>query len=408
MQWLKNLLGITHPEERELLEMRKETETLTEECTRLRAERETLKQDIANRKKQVIELDEEALLQDFGLYKPKYNFLSLDSYKVRLKNIRREEQYILKKREGIEGETNWTVNGNKRKGKKMISDVSKLLIRAFNLECDSLVDKVRFNNLEAYELRMRKTFDVINRCGNVLGISITNEYLDLKLDELLLSHEYALRKQEAKEELAEKRARAREEREALRELEAAKKKIEKEETHFQQAIDDKKKQLYAATDRAIQMALINKIKELEAKLIGLAKDKEDIENRTANTRAGYVYIISNIGSFGENVYKIGVTRRLDPNERVYELGDASVPFRFDVHAFIFSEDAPALENALHKEFDEFRLNKINRRREFFRVPLHRIEEVIKKYHNKEVEFQELAYADEYRQSLKMNRSVTST
>lgn len=408
MQWLKNLLGITHPEERELLEMRKETETLTEECTRLRAERETLKQDIANRKKQVIELDEEALLQDFGLYKPKYNFLSLDSYKVRLKNIRREEQYILKKREGIEGETNWTVNGNKRKGKKMISDVSKLLIRAFNLECDSLVDKVRFNNLEAYELRMRKTFDVINRCGNVLGISITNEYLDLKLDELLLSHEYALRKQEAKEELAEKRARAREEREALRELEAAKKKIEKEETHFQQAIDDKKKQLYAATDRAIQMALINKIKELEAKLIGLAKDKEDIENRTANTRAGYVYIISNIGSFGENVYKIGVTRRLDPNERVYELGDASVPFRFDVHAFIFSEDAPALENALHKEFDEFRLNKINRRREFFRVPLRRIEEVIKKYHNREVEFQELAYADEYRQSLKMNRSVTST
>lgn len=408
MQWLKNLLGITHPEERELLEIRKETETLTEECTRLRAERETLKQDIANRKKQVIELDEEALLQDFGLYKPKYNFLSLDSYKVRLKNIRREEQYILKKREGIEGETNWTVNGNKRKGKKMISDVSKLLIRAFNLECDSLVDKVRFNNLEAYELRMRKTFDVINRCGNVLGISITNEYLDLKLDELLLSHEYALRKQEAKEELAEKRARAREEREALRELEAAKKKIEKEETHFQQAIDDKKKQLYAATDRAIQMALINKIKELEAKLIGLAKDKEDIENRTANTRAGYVYIISNIGSFGENVYKIGVTRRLDPNERVYELGDASVPFRFDVHAFIFSEDAPALENALHKEFDEFRLNKINRRREFFRVPLCRIEEVIKKYHNKEVEFQELAYADEYRQSLKMNRSITST
>lgn len=408
MQWLKDLLGITPPEERELLEMRKETKTLTEECMRLRAERETLKQDIAQRKKQIIELDEEALLQDFGLYKPKYNFLSLDSYKVRLKNIRREEQYILKKREGIEGATNWTVNGNKRKGQKMISDVSKLLIRSFNLECDSLIDKVRFNNLDAYELRLRKTFNIINRCGNVLGISITNEYLDLKLEELLLSYEYALRKQEAKEELAEQRERAREEREALRELEAAKKKIEKEETHFQQAIADKKKQLDATTDQAIQMALINKIKELEEKLQGLSKDKEDIENRTANTRAGYVYIISNIGAFGENVYKIGVTRRLDPNERVYELGDASVPFRFDVHAFIFSEDAPALENALHKEFDEFRLNKINRRREFFRVPLRRIEEVIKKYHNKEVEFQELAYADEYRQSLKMNRSVTST
>lgn len=401
MQWLKNLLGFTTPEEQDLLAMKKETEKLKKECDRLKEERNSIKDEIASYKSQIIELDEMVLLQDFGLYEPKYNFLTLDSYKIRLQNLRREEKYILKKHEGVEGETKWTINGNRRKGQKMVSDIAKLLIRAFNLECDSLVDKVRFNNLDAYEQRMQKTFDIINRCGKTLGISITKEYLDLKLDELLLSYEYALKKQEDKEERAEQRAREREEREAIREMEAEQKKIEKEEIHFQRAIDDKKKQLRTTADRQMQLLILNTIKKLEEKLQELENDKKDLENRKNNTRAGYVYIISNIGAFGDNVYKIGVTRRLDPRERVYELGNASVPFRFDVHAFIFSEDAPALENALHKEFDRFRLNKVNRRREFFRVPLRHIEAVIKKYHNKEVEFEELAYADEYRQSLKM-------
>jgi len=251
---------------------------------------------------------------------------------------------------------------------------------------------------------MRKTFEMINRSGKVLNIHISDEYLDLKIDELHLSYEYSLKKQEEKDLLAEKREQLREEQKTLREIAAAKEKIIKEETHFQQAITEKKKQLYESKDKQIQLTLIVKIKELEQKLAELDKDKQDVLNREQNTRAGYVYIISNLGAFGENVYKIGVTRRLDPSERVHELGSASVPFKFDIHAMIFSEDAPGLEADLHKTFEEYRLNKLNKRKEFFRVPLSEIERIVKLHHAKEIEFQELAYADEYRQSLKLKFS----
>ena len=214
-------------------------------------------------------------------------------------------------------------------------------------------------------------------------------------------HEYEVKKQEEKEELALKREQLREERQAMREIEAMKQKIEKEEQHFVQALESNQQRLLITTEEIKRKALEKKIKELEEKLAAVRKDKEDVLQREQNTRAGYVYIISNIGSFGENVYKIGVTRRLEPLDRVRELGDASVPFKFDVHAMIFSEDAPTLENELHHTFEEYRLNKLNKRREFFRVPLSKIESVVKRHHAKEVEFEELAYAEEFRQSLKM-------
>ena len=139
--------------------------------------------------------------------------------------------------------------------------------------------------------------------------------------------------------------------------------------------------------------------ELNSDLEQVSKDKLDIENREKNTRAGYVYVISNIGSFGEDVYKIGMTRRLEPLDRVKELGDASVPFQFDVHAMIFSDDAPTLENALHKKFADKSVNKINMRKEFFKVSLDDIESEVKKNHNAVVNFTKIAAAKEYRESL---------
>ena len=128
---------------------------------------------------------------------------------------------------------------------------------------------------------------------------------------------------------------------------------------------------------------------------------KDIDYREANKRAGYVYIISNIGAFGENVYKIGMTRRLDPQERIDELGDASVPFDFDVHALIFSDDAPSLENALHRAFDNRRLNKVNAKREFFKVTLDEIKAVVRQNYDKTAEFIDLPEAEQYRVSQKM-------
>jgi len=151
-----------------------------------------------------------------------------------------------------------------------------------------------------------------------------------------------------------------------------------------------------------ELLLLKKI-ELEAQLVTLNDNLRDVDYRQANQRAGYVYVISNIGAFGENVYKIGMTRRLEPQDRVDELGDASVPFRFDVHAMIFTDDAPKLENALHKAFDNKKINMINKRREFFNVTLNEIKEVVKAEFDKTVEFVEIPDAEQYRESVKIKQ-----
>lgn len=151
---------------------------------------------------------------------------------------------------------------------------------------------------------------------------------------------------------------------------------------------------------------IDKIKELEDKLTVIEQNKENVLQREQNTRAGFVYVISNIGSFGENVYKIGMTRRLEPMDRIKELGDASVPFSFDVHALIFSDDAPALENILHKTFESNRVNQKNPRKEFYNIDLDKIKEVVKNNYNNTVNFTDYAEAYEYRESQKIRLAMT--
>ncbi len=159
-----------------------------------------------------------------------------------------------------------------------------------------------------------------------------------------------------------------EEEKVRREIEREKAKLDKEESQFKNEISKLMKYLQKASDIEKQL-YVDKIKELEEKVKDLESQRENVLQREQNTRAGFVYIISNIGSFGENVYKIGMTRRLEPMDRVKELGSASVPFEFDVHAMIFSEDAPALENILHKTFEKYAVNKVNPRKEFYRIDL---------------------------------------
>lgn len=229
----------------------------------------------------------------------------------------------------------------------MVNDMSKLLTRAFNSECDELISKVKYNNYDTFIKRIEKSFNAINKLGKVLGVSITEVYKNNRIRELTLAYEYAQKKQQEKEEQREIKAKMREEAKLQKEIEEARKKLEKEQTHYLNALAKINHQLSGASESEKE-ELISKKLELEEKIEDTEKAIKDVDYREANKRAGYVYIISNIGAFGENVYKIGMTRRLDPMERVYELGDASVPFNFDVHAMIFSDDAPKLENALHK------------------------------------------------------------
>ena len=357
-------------------------------------------------KTEIVQTENEILLQEFGLYEPVFDFATSDEYKESLKSIREFCKTLIKEGNAVTGDASWTVNGNAAKGKKMVSDMQKLLLRAFNTECDELISKVKYNNYDAYVKRIDKSCSQISKLGAIMGIAITNFYKENKIKELTLAYEYALKKQQEKEEQREIKARMREEAKLQKEIEEARKKLEKEHTHYLNALAKINYQLSEASDTEKAELLKKKI-ELEEKVGDTEKAIKDVDYREANKRAGYVYIISNIGAFGENIYKIGMTRRLDPMERVDELGDASVPFNFDVHAMIFSDDAPKLENALHKAFESRKVNMVNQRREFFNVTLDEIKKVVKENYDKTVEFIDLPDAEQYRISKKMKADVRS-
>ena len=358
---------------------------------------------IDSKQKMLVDVDEQILYQEFALYKPKYDMVNSDAYKDRLNKIRETQKELIKKDQAVTGNMNWTVNGSKSEGKKMVKDMQKLLLRAFNSECDEVINRVTYANIELSEKRLHSSFEAISKLGKIMSVAITHQYLKAKIEELYLAFEYKQKKQEEKEEQKELRAQMREEAKLQKEIEEARKKIQKEQKHYQNALDSINKQLLNATDEQ-RADLEQKKAEIEAQLNEIDKNIEDIDYRESNAKAGYVYIISNIGAFGENIYKIGMTRRLDPQERIDELSDASVPFNFDIHAMIFSDNAPALETALHRAFENKKLNMVNQRREFFNVTLDEIKEVVMKNFDKSVEFIEIPEAEQYRTSLKMKEN----
>lgn len=375
----------------------KESEKQQKSINQYQSTLSDLENKIADARKDLVETEETALMQSFCLYKPKYSFANATGYKEELDKVRAMQKDAIKAGTAATGNNGWTVDGDLRKGAKMIQDMQKLLIRSFNSECDDVIDHVKFNNIDAAEKRIQTTFSTISKLGSVCGVSITGTYRNLKIQELHLAYEYQVEKQKEKERLKELRAEERERAKLEKEIEEARKKIEKEQNHYTNALQQINLQI-ANADPADLPALLEKKGAMEAKLVELEKDKEQVDYRAANQKAGYVYIISNIGAFGEDVYKIGMTRRLTPMERIDELGDASVPFDFDVHALIFSEDAPALEAALHRAFEDRKVNMVNTRREFFRVSLDEIKTVVKQNFDKTVEFVDIPPAEQYRQS----------
>lgn len=358
-----------------------------------------LKARVDSLNSQVLFVSDAIELESFALYTPRYEFVNSDEYKTQLDAIRNDQKRMLKDKVAVIYDTNWTVNGSKTVGKQLLADMEKLFIRSFNNECDAAVSDVKFSNFDRCKERIMKAFDTINKLGRVNKMSLSFQYRQSKLDELSLAYEYQCKKQEEKEQLRALREQQREEAKLAKEIEAARKEAEKEKKHYQQALEKLKVQYAACRTDEEKAALVEKQNELIGYLDDISAKLEDIDYRQANQRAGYVYIISNIGSFGEGIYKIGMTRRLDPMERVYELGDASVPFMFDVHAMIFSDDAPKLEAALHQAFADRRVNMVNNRREYFRVSLAEIKKVVLANHDKTVEFVESPEAQQYRETM---------
>lgn len=388
--------------ESEMFDKQSEIQKLQSEIIKRSAIISELDNEINKKRAESVSFDELLMLESFGLYKPIFNFANSEEYKKKLDEIRKKQKDMIKNGTAALGASNWAVNGSVAQGNKMIKDMQKLLLRAFNGECDELVEKVKYNNFETSVKRINTSCNAISKLGSMMSISISQTYKNLKMAELALAFEYAQKRQAEKEAEKEERARLREEAKLQKEIEEARKNLEKEQTHYMNALAKLNLQLAANPTSA---ELLSKKEELESKISDTEKAIKDVDYREANKRAGYVYVISNIGAFGENIYKIGMTRRLDPQERVDELGDASVPFTFDVHAMIFSDDAPKLEAALHKAFEDKKVNMVNPRREFFNVSLDEIKEVIRKNYDKTVEFTDYPQAEQYRVSLKMQNKT---
>ncbi len=360
-----------------------------------------LAKQIELRKKEIIVLDDDILLESFALYKPQFKFQTSEEYKLRLDACRDKQKQLIKDGIAVKANEGWTVNNSKSEGKKMVNDMKKLLLRSFNNECDSCVDNVKFNNMEVNVKRIEKSFEELNKLGRIMQANIVETYKKLKYEELYLAFEYQQKKQEEKEEQKRVREELREQQKLEQEIRQAREKIAKEKKHFTKAISELESKLKEAKNDSERALVLEKLDEVKGQYSELEKEEKVIDYREKNAKAGYVYIISNIGSLGENVYKIGMTRRLEPLERIDELGDASVPFEFDVHALIFSENAPALEAKLHEHFYKSRVNKLNDRKEFFKADILEIEKVVKENYDKVVDVVKEASAEQYRESLLM-------
>lgn len=343
-------------------------------------------------------LNDSLEMQEFGFFERKYNFSESTKYKDKLDTLRMKQKTAVKN--GLAGviTTPLLLDNSKSKGEAMQKQLIKAAIRGFNGEADAHLVKVSVSNVDKKIQALRKAFEQLNKMYERNKIQITHSYLDYKIEELRLAAEYELKKQEEKELLREQRAKEKEDKKLQAEIANKRKQLEKDRIHFKQMLVNVEELIKNASQEEADKLKIQ-LAEYQDRLSELDEIEEDIDYREGHATAGYVYIISNIGAFGEDVYKIGVTRRLEPLERIRELGSASVPFQFDVHALIFSEEAFALESELHDKFEKYKVNKINGRKEYFKVPFTEIKAVLDSHQELAIELTEKAEAFEYRQGL---------
>ena len=289
--------------------------------------------------------------------------------------------------------------------------IYKLMVIALRAELQNILYNLKYEKLdksiEDVKTVTQKYLKIAADGNQSIAGTLTKfigEIEYLFINAVKIEYNYYVKKEQARQEQLAIREQMRQEAEERKALDAERKKVEKEESKYQTEIDKLKEQLSAAKDEEMEK-LNARILALQAQLAEVVVKKEEISN-LANGKAGNVYIISNLGSFGENIFKIGMTRRLNPQDRVNELGDASVPFKFDVHSFIFSDDAVGLESKLHNILNEKRVNKVNMRKEFFYTTVDELERLVTEI-EPTAEFNKTMLAEEFRQSQSSNELYTS-
>lgn len=358
------------------------------EIATLSKTKESLERELQDLSQRVVHTQETEMLQEVGLYEYHHPLQDAVAYRDRVVGLQAQIKAMARHPEqAVDGAQNWQVNGSVPKGRKMVKDFSKLMLRAYNAEADNLVRGLKPYKLQSAVDRLNRVVTTIERLGQTMDIKVSPAYHRLRIQELELTADYQAKLAQEKEAERAEKERLREERAVQREIQRAREKLEKERSHYQNALNA----LVAKGDEEAAARLREQMADVDRAIA-------DVDYRAANQRAGYVYVISNLGSFGERVIKVGMTRRLEPMDRVRELGDASVPFNFDVHALFFSDDAVGIEAAMHQRLADRRVNLINQRREFFYATPAEARELLTSLTGELLHFEELSEALEFHQS----------
>jgi hypothetical protein len=353
-----------------VVEKKKEIETLERKIELLENNYKQSHSVLSNLEKEINAHEAVLDVFDFGLYEPFYDFEKSETYRTELLKILENQKALIRDEKAVVCNVNWSVDGSLSKGKANSKNFMKLVLRAFNSECNALIANVSWNSVVQIKERIEKSFELINKVAEQSAVQIQKEYLDLKLQELFLEYEFQLKEQKERE-IAKKQAAKQKEADRIhRQYETAVKQL----SSYQTQIEDVKLNLNTSTGSVLHL-LQKKFKNLEIKIKEAIVRKDKMELLVKNSDVGYVYIASNIGSFGENIYKIGITKSLKPLSSINSLSSA-VPFPFDVHGLIFSEEVTRLERELHDAFAGNKVNLIHENSTFFNVSWDLIEQKV--------------------------------
>lgn len=380
-----------------------QTDQLHQELASLQGTVAALKDEVSALNQERSELSTEVVLlrdtkdlQDVGYFDYEHPAEDSVALSTDLERVRTQIKTMVRDKSAVDYNYGFTFNNSQAQGRQFVNALVRLMLRAYNAEAENAIKTTKAGNLQSAQARLSRAADQVARSGKMIDLRINNAFHSLRLQEIELAHRHMKALQHEKDLERERRAELREQRKAEQELKREQDRLEKEKAHYQATLIA----LRAKGDEDGVARMLSKLEDVEKAIL-------DVDYRVANIRAGYVYVISNVGSFGPNVVKIGMTRRLDPMDRVRELGDASVPFRFDVHALFFANDAVAVENLLHKSFRHSRINQVNLRREFFEATPDAVLDVLKKHDVEVLEFTVEAAAEEFVESTSIRQTSSS-
>jgi len=414
---LKNL----SVESKELQQLKTNAESIfiefknkSEQLESIRVETKELKNSIKSQTEELHELmaklDLYSRIDEFtdsGLFEtPNYLYETSARFSEEIKRIRKKQKVLISEKSAVEYQNPVNISDDEKLDKKIIDGQIKLMLTAFNIECDLLIEQVNPSNFPRILERIEVLATNLEKYATTLYCGFNIDYVELKYEECRLQYHHKLKKKEEQEEQLLIREQIRQEQKIIKEYEREIAQAEKEERMYRDMLDRARKELGKATSDE-RIIAEQRIADLERQLSEAEYKQERAKSMAEQTRKGHVYIVSNIGSFGENIYKIGLTRRLEPLDRVKELGGASVPFPFDVHAMIYADDAPKLETDLHRLFTTSRVNAINLRKEFFRIDLQSIKSAVESLAGDDIEFKTTIMAEDYFESRRLQGSTFS-